>query len=438
MARPTKTVRDLIAAEKQKREDIRNKAQAETRGLTDEERGQLKATKRAQEDLEEELEEAIAEEAEEAQEASQRGIAHSGESANRDLSEKDKKDLRTFSLVRGLRLMAEGRKLDGAEAEVHALATADAARNGIILEGFGVPAFIAEQRGQTVTEQTANPGDQGGVTVPTELNGLISTLWAKSFLGRVKARRLAGLQGNQRFLVQKTVPTIQELTEIEEMDEEEILFDALDMAPTRRGTAVPFSKQLLLQSSLDVEALILDNIRQGLDLKLNADAIAVLLAAISNANGNLLEMGPNGGAPTYESVVGLEGLIDSAETNDGQLYYLTNTKVKSKLKTIQRFDSTNGEAVWRDDNTMNGYPAITSNIVPSNLTKGASANKASALILGNFNDLYVGMWGGADFVIDNLTKAKKGQVLIVCNMFWQVKVARAKSFAGIKDILTTI
>ena len=48
----------------------------------------------------------------------------------------------------------------------------------------------------------------------------------------------------------------------------------------------------------------------------------------------------------------------------------------------------------------------------------------------------MGIWGGVDFVVDIYTLAKKGEVAITANMFWDVEVARAKAFAGIKDALT--
>lgn len=373
-------------------------------------------------------------------EALRRSIAnqpvHTGVEGNKDTSPGEQRDLKKFSLIRGLQLMATGQALDGLELEVHQEAQKDARANGVHIEGFGVPTFI-NQRGQTVTGQTTAAGDQGGVTVPTELNGLIEALWAGNFLSEVGARRLAGLQGNQDFMVQLTTPTIQEKTEIEAITDDEITFGKISMAPNRRGTSIPFSKQLLLQSSLDVENLIIENIRKGLDYKLNAEAIIVLLAAITAGNGNLLAMGANGAVPTYDSVVQLEGLVDSANANLGSTKYLTNSKVKSQLKRTQIFTGTNGQPVWSPDNTLNGYGAVVSNVIPSNLTKGTAAGVCSALVFGNFSDLYLGMWGGADFIVDNLTKAKTGQVQITVNMFWDIEVARAKSFAGVKDYLTT-
>lgn len=436
MKRTLKTVRDLLGEKREAQLKIKRACDTENRARTAEEKTQWDTLKGEIADLEEEerfLVEADIVEARAAQ------TVHSGLSGinNGDVSAREAKDLANrFSIVRGIQLMSQNKPLDGAEKEVHEIAQRDALRNGVGIEGFGVPAFInAEQRGQTVTGQTSAAGDQGGVTVPTELNGLIEAVWQKSWLAPAGARRIAGLQGIQDFMVQETVPTINNLTEIEQMSEGEITFSKFSMSPARRGASIPFSKQLMIQSSVDIESLILDNLTKGLDFKLNSEAATTLLTAIASGNGNLLAINTNGGDPTYDHVVSLEALIESFETGGGSLRYLTNSKVKAKLKRTQQFSSTNGVPVF-NNGQINEYPAVISNIIPSNLTKGTASGTCSAIVFGDFSYFYVGMWGGVDIVVDNLTRAKTGEVLVTTNMFWNTKVARAKSFAGIKDALT--
>lgn len=345
----------------------------------------------------------------------------------------EKKDLSNFSLIRGLALLSENKPLDGAEAEVHAEAVKEARESGIAIQGFGVPAFV-QKRGQSATGQTSATGDQGGVAVATEVNSLIQALWDNNFLSRVGATRLTGLVGNQTFPVQSTKPAATSRTEIQALSDTEILFGSISMSPNRRGVTIPISKQLLIQSSFDVQALVINQIRMALDLYLETDAITAILAAITGSN--LVALGTNGVAPTYVDMVGLETIVAAANA-DKDLKYLTNSKVRGKLKLTQKFASTNGDPVWEKGNEVNGYPAVSSNIVPSNLTKGSASGICSAIVLGNFKDVYVGMWGGADFVVDPYTLAKSHSVQITANMFWDVEVARAASFAGIKDALTT-
>jgi HK97 family phage major capsid protein len=433
MKRTAKTVQDALGELTQARDAAALKAKNEGFDkLTAEERAAISGYAAAVEPLNEELAALSAAEEVVARTAKVNGGAREG------LSPAEARDFKKLSIVRGLQLLAENKPLDGIEAEVHQIAQREASRNGVALEGFGVPAFIGNERGQTVTGQTTTAGDQGGVAVETEVNGLLSALWESSFLSQVGARRLAGLQGTPRFIVEATKNTPQELTETQEMSEDEILMSEFTMLPTRRGTAIPVSKQTLLQASIDVQQLVQDNITKGLDRKLNQDAVTALLAAIISGNGNLLALGTNGADPTYAHMVALETLVSNANAIGARNAYLLNTKTKGKLALTQKFSGTNGAPVYGDDNTVYGYPAVVSNLVPSNLTKGTATSVCSAGIFGNFADLYVGMWGGMDFIVDTVTQAKKGNVLVVANMYWQVKVARAASFAGFKDATTVI
>jgi len=353
-------------------------------------------------------------------------------------SEGDKKDLRGFNLMRAIQMKAQKQTIDGIEGEVLELGEANARMNAIepSEEAFYVPAEFMQRRGQSVTLQTTNVGDQGGVLVPTDIMPLLDTLWSQTWLKEAGARFLTGLTGNPRFPVQTTKPTVSELTEIQEMGYTEILFSDFGMTPKRRGVTIPISKQSILQASVDIQALVIENISMALAQYMNVEAVGILLGAITSANGNLLALGTNGGVPTYNNLVDLEALVDSKDALRYSPKYLTNSKMKAVLKKTQVFTGTNGEPVWGKGNILNDYPTIVSNLVPSTLTKGTATAIASAIIFGNFSDLYVGLWGGVEFIVDPFSAKKKAQTEITANTFYDIKVARNESFAGIKDALT--
>ncbi len=429
MKRDLKFVRDLIGETKQKRDALVEKQENGT-VLTAEEIAQFDTY---QSDLEgllgEEKRLLVLNES-----RSQSPVT--GLTGNRDFSAKDEKDLSSFSLLRGLATLAQGKALTGVEKEVNDIAHEEARSKGIILEGFGVPSFSLK-RGQTVTGQTSAAGDQGGVAVPTEVNDLIEALWSKNFLSQLGATRLSGLKGNQKFPVQSTKAAVQERTEIEALEATEILFDDVDMTPNRRGIYIPISKQALLQMSFDVQQFVQDQIRKGFDYKLNLDTYTALAAAVVSGNSNLLAVGTNGGAPTYAHIVGMESQVANLDADQGDLAYLVNSKTRGKLKLTEKFSGTNGNPVWEPQNTLNGYKTVVSNIIPSNLTKGTASGVCSAAFFGNFADIYVGMWGGMDFIVDPYTLAGSGQIKLVANMFWDVEIARTASFTGYKDFTTT-
>ena len=89
-----------------------------------------------------------------------------------------------------------------------------------------------------------------------------------------------------------------------------------------------------------------------------------------------------------------------------------------------------------DFTRLNGYAIEWTNLVPSNLTKGTSSQVCSAMIFGNFEDLFIGEWGGLDIVVDPYTKAGSGEVVMTVNAWNDVLVAQPKSFAKIVDLTT--
>lgn len=361
-----------------------------------------------------------------------------GVQGNRDWSQGDEKNFAEFRLNKAFLSIHENKALTGIEKEVHEEGRKQAeAKKAEVSGQFVLPDF-RELRGQSATGQTSAAGDQGGKTIKTELLDLIEQFWDASVLSRLNATTFTNIQGNLSFPVQTTKPAIQERTEIEELDDTEVLFDQIAMSPKRRGVSIPYSIQFLRQSSISVEAFLRQQILNAFGQKADVEVITALLAAITTGNGNIVLGDTNGAAPTYANVVNIEGKVDVANALTGNsMAYLTNSKVKTTLKLTQKFASTNGMPVWENGNELNSYPAVVSNAVPSNLTKGTSS-VCSPIIFGNFSDLYVAQWGPIDFVVNPYSLDKKAQIRVTANTFWDIKVARLASFAGMKDALTTL
>ena len=86
---------------------------------------------------------------------------------------------------------------------------------------------------------------------------------------------------------------------------------------------------------------------------------------------------------------------------------------------------------------MNGYQAYTSNLVPSNLTKGSASEKCSAILFGDWSKLWILSWGGLDLVVDPYTMKKLGAYEVTLNAYHDIHVRRKEAFAMIKDALDT-
>ena len=118
----------------------------------------------------------------------------------------------------------------------------------------------------------------------------------------------------------------------------------------------------------------------------------------------------------------------------GSLAYLTNPKVRGLLKTTLKANGVPG-FIW-ENNELNGYPARVSNLVPSDLTKGTAASKCSAIMFGDWSQLWILQWGGLDLIVDPYTLADQGAYRVVLNAYHDIHVRRPEAFAAIKDALT--
>ena len=146
--------------------------------------------------------------------------------------------------------------------------------------------------------------------------------------------------------------------------------------------------------------------------------------------------GPDGAAPTWAHIVELESDVAVANALVDNMAYLTNAKVRGKLKTTSKVSGQNG-FIWENGDTpLNGYRAAVTNAVPSNLTKGSGTN-LSAIIFGNFRDLVIGMWGGLDLMVDPYSGSTAGTVRVVALQDVDVALRNTVSFATMVDALTT-
>ena len=120
--------------------------------------------------------------------------------------------------------------------------------------------------------------------------------------------------------------------------------------------------------------------------------------------------GVNGLAPNWQHMIDLETNVATANADVGAMGYLTNARVRGRLKSTSKVTGQNG-FIWENGTTpVNGYSAAVTNAVPSNLTRGTGTN-LSAIIFGNFSDLVIGMWGGMDWRWTNPNAHKAWKML---------------------------
>jgi HK97 family phage major capsid protein len=215
------------------------------------------------------------------------------------------------------------------------------------------------------------------------------------------------------------------------------------MAPKTVAAYVDISRKLRLQSSPDAEMIFRDDMVRGCAVAV--DAVGIEGGATNQPTGILQTAGigsvtiaTNGGAPTWATVVNLVREVEVDNGDLGDLAYLMNPKVKSKLSQTVRVSSTDSRMILDEPwNSLYGYPFAVTNGVPSDLTKGGGSS-LSALLFGNFSDVIIGQWGnGVDVLADPYTLSASGGVRVTVFLDTDIGIRNPVSFAACQEIVTT-
>lgn len=348
-------------------------------------------------------------------------------------------ELRAFSLVRAIAAQVPGLSVDaGRERE---LSAEIARRAGRPFQGIAVPLAVFQQPLEQRVLTTAAPaGGPGGNLIATDYRGdQFIDLLRKALVVRGRgARILSGLAGNVDIPRQKASATAGWVAENAALSLSDLQFDKIGLTPKHAGCITEFSRNMLMQASPDVEALVRADFAAVLAETLDAAAIAGTGTGnqprgVLNTPGiGSVAMGTNGGALTYDAVADLMGAVADANAEAGSLAFVTNTRVRraaSKLKDAQN-------RPYGLDTVFQGMPRAFTNIVPANLTKGTGTN-LSALIYGNWSDLLLGLWSELDLLVNPYEAAAyaKGNVQVRAMMTVDIAVRHPESFAAITDIV---
>jgi HK97 family phage major capsid protein len=376
-----------------------------------------------------------------------------GGDMNSGLSRADFRALQGFSYLRAFNARLDEKRLDGVEGEMHAEGEKEYREHKLERNGGNliIPQIVLRSAGcvggMEYRDLSATGGSlaEGGFTVATQLGSMVDRLRKKLIMQQMGVTMLGGLQGNLDIPKVAADDQAVEKAETAVSAESSATFSKISMAPRRLPIFAEVSRQLLLQSSVDVEAWLRSDL--AFQVAQVMDARAISGSGVSQPYGILnavgvgaVALGTNGLAPTYDMIIDLETAVANLDADVGALGYITNTKTRGKLKKTLVAANTAGEMIWDRKNPaspLNEYRTGITNLVPSNLVKGTSGAVCSAMIFGNYNDAMMGQWGGLEFLINPYSRDTEGLIRINCWTFFDFLLRRTESFAVCKDILTT-
>lgn len=356
-------------------------------------------------------------------------------------------DLQQYSLLRAIRALATG---DWRDAEMERDASdAVAKRLGRESQGLFVPGDWMASRhsvGARGMERRVVNTSGAADLIATEIGSFIDVLRNRMVLRAAGAVMLAGLVGNVDLPKRTAGASISWVAEGSAPGSEGTqTFGAVALTPKTGSVYVDVTRRTLNQSSLDMEMLIRDDLiaalQVGLDLAgLHGSGASNQPTGVASTSGiGSVVGGTNGAAPDWADIVDLETAVAIDNADIGRLAYITNAKVRGKLKQTAKVSSTDSMMVW-DVQTpaqpLNGYNAFVTNQVSSTLTKGTASGVCSAIFFGNWADLVLAMWDVLEITAD-VPDNRTGTVRVAGIIDADVAVRHAESFAAMLDALTT-
>lgn len=301
--------------------------------------------------------------------------------------------------------------------------------------GVFVPYDVLSKR-----DLTAGNEASAGTLITTELRGdsFIELLRKRMVMAGLGVRFIDGLVGDVDFPRLIGAGSAYWVGEQEAPNKSQTSYDRVKLSAKTVGARTIISRKLRQQTSFGVENMTLDDLNKVLMLEMQR----VMINGSGQDNEPLGLLNIPGiaqmaatGPIDWKRIVALETAVSTLDADVGDLAYLTNALVRGALKTTQKAEGTNGQMIWAEGNTpVNGYNCAITNAVPSNF---GTTNDLSALIYGNFNDIYVGLWGGVDLLVDPYTGGAQGDLQLRVLQDMDMAVRHKESFAMDKNIATS-
>lgn len=346
-------------------------------------------------------------------------------------TENEQKELRRFDLLKALRDLKSGR------IEGHAAELTEEGKNELQQLGVSntadlvLPSSYLKTSFRNDLSKTGTPNNASDF-IPTEVSQSVYDVLTNNLVFNDVATFLGNLTGNIKFprLARSSNP-VSEVAEKSNNTDVTPDVAALTLTPKSFPVEVEMTDDLLIQSSPDVEALVRRYLGQLLAEHLESYAISQILA---NADIGSVEMGTDGAAVSWAKIVELETTVKKSNAARGALAYLTNSSVAGAMKTTPKIS---GYPVFlQEGGETNGRQVRESEAVPSNLTKGTSSGVCSAMIYANWQDLYIGQWGGIGLMYNPYRRSNERVRLLEATMYADAGPVQPASFAAIKDITT--
>jgi HK97 family phage major capsid protein len=347
--------------------------------------------------------------------------------------EREKKQIfKRASILKAIRSVnpKTNMSLDGAEKEMHELGLEEnrSAKVDTPEGSLAIPlSYFSRATQQTVSQDS---GAYGGALVQNQAPRIVDPLRPVLAVEGLGAEFITGLSGGDIPLVVASDFDMTFVAEGAAVTPQKKQYAGPTLSPKRAGGAVDISNRLIMQSSVSVENLVSNGLRQGFAQLLHA---AVVNGAGGVAPEGLLQMSGIGTAAasaatpaTWAQIVELLKLVEEADGTMDSLGFIIHPALKAALMQIKKDAGSGRFLLDENSNTIAGKNYVSTSQVP---VLDAAGTDVYPIIYGDFSQMVIGQWGAINIQVDPYSANLSDSVRLVLNTHADMQIANKAAFA---------
>ena len=325
----------------------------------------------------------------------------------------------SFSLSRAVAAIANGRNLEGAEAEWAAEAQKEARSQGLQMAGQIAIPTVALRAGAADDFQ-AGSGDGSGF-VPTSVPAAIEALRAPTVIEGLGTTVIRNATGSLQFPRVSVKASGYTATEVGSTTASGMEMDELTLTPNRVTAKTVYSKQLVLQGGAEVDALIANELSSAMNAYID-DACFDTILASSAINASTSGDTALNAALAFQMEA---EVLEDGGNLAGAVYVMSPlayqlSKAEAAVASVS--------PLW-DNGQFNGFRAVATPYLVNGLLADASTT-AGQMLFGNFaQGGILAYFGGIDLLVDPYTAAGSAQITLHVNRFFDFDVRQPGALA---------
>jgi HK97 family phage major capsid protein len=327
-------------------------------------------------------------------------------------------EARSFSFLKAMRaqLFPNERAFQEEAAFEREASNAAAQRMGMSPKGILIPNDVLSR------SLTAGQASAAGDLIFTDARpgSFIELLRKRNFLTGLGVTILSGLTGPVGIPKQTGASQVYWKGEGVAAAESEPSVGQVTMTLKEMSAWTRFSRSLMLQSSIDVETFVRNDLVTVMALE-QARVALYGLGSSSQPEGLKLTTGINtkdfaANQPTYAELVDMETLVAADDADIDTMGYVTNATIYGGFKTTEKAANT-AQFVLEPGGTVNSYGVVRSNQV-----------EAGDVFFGVWSQLVLGLFGAVDLQVNPYSEDKEGNIRVVAHQAIDYAVRHPQAF----------